>query len=257
MENNQAVSSHFQAHSGSPAEFSWLQGITCSVSEGKEQGQDESTRYHTACQTDQQPRLQGVCRLWQCCDDGPLGGFPIKGELFPCKHFYHFHHPCTDPPATARPPNPFSWLLTTKQVQMRYIFFFEGGGSHSHCVWALPSPLLSLPIACILTDPPAREISAPFTGLGGIPSTPHLQPHSAWPPRCWGTPALTHASHNRGSDACEESSAPCSRSIQPGDTFPAGTLVTQATPAPWQCAGRGLGLPENGRKARGSFPPRK
>lgn len=141
MENNQAVSSHFQAHSGSPAKFSWLQGVTCSVCEGKEQGQDESTRYHTACQTDQQPRLQGVCRLWQCRDDGPLGGFPIKGELFPYKHFYHFHHPCTDPPATARPPNPFSWLLTTKQVQMSvcYLSHMEAGINTSYDISPLPN----------------------------------------------------------------------------------------------------------------------
>lgn len=97
--------------------------------EGKEQGQDESARYRTACQSDEQPQVQRVCRLWQCSDDGPLGGFPIKGELFPCKHFYHFHHPWTDLPATARPPNPFSCLLNQADPDECLLLIPYGAGN--------------------------------------------------------------------------------------------------------------------------------
>lgn len=116
-------------------------------------------------------------------------------------------------------------------------------------------PCFPSPSPVSLQTPQRRRFLPPSRASAATPA-PHISnPIAHGPLGVVGAPALTRASYNRGSDACEESSAPCSRSIQPGDTFPAGTLITQVTPAPWQCAGKGLGLPENGRKAWGELPP--
>lgn len=116
-------------------------------------------------------------------------------------------------------------------------------------------PCFPSPSPVPLQTPQRRRFLPPSRASAAFPAPHTSNPIAHGPLRAGGAPALTRASYNRGSDACEESSAPCSCSIQPGDTFPAGTLVTQVTPAPWQCAGKGLGLPENGRKAWGELLP--